>query len=172
MSGNMNNILKGFLALVLALAVVFGLSGRMNDAQLKADEEAPEAGVVVEQAISIEALPTAKPVTVMQQISFSADGSAEEMEPVIVRSSEADVNAGSEAAEDGNAADAEVTVSIIEDPDVPLASFEEPPDFRIVPIVSTFVAVMAVLWCGMRSRKYQEQIRKLKFELLSEAIGK
>ena len=72
MSERAKSIMKGLLALALALAMVLGMSVWMKDSRLKADEEAPEAEVIAEEATVVEvielAYSDAEPVIVVQEI--------------------------------------------------------------------------------------------------------
>ena len=72
MSERAKSIMKGLLALALALAMVLGMSAWMKDSRLKADEEAPEAEVIAEEATVVEVIALAdsdaEPVIVVQEI--------------------------------------------------------------------------------------------------------
>lgn len=72
MSERAKSIMKGLLALALALAMVLGMSAWMKDSRLKADEEAPEAEVIAEEATVVEVIELAdsdaEPVIVVQEI--------------------------------------------------------------------------------------------------------
>lgn len=79
MSEKMMKIMKRSLALALALILVIGAGSWMKDARLKADEEAPEAEVVVEEAVPVEEpAPTEEPVIAVQQVEFTAEPVSEE----------------------------------------------------------------------------------------------
>lgn len=167
MSENTRNVVRSSLAFLLALITVIGGGSFMKDAQLKADEQAPEMIVVVEEPSVIEVIvPSVEPVIVVQEIRLPTDeaiGDAEAAEEAAVMAEEA-------AAEDSG--DAGMTVSVIEDPDVPLAPFEETRGVGVIPVVSILLVFITVLWHTRRRRKYEEEIRRLKHELLSEAMGK
>lgn len=99
-------IIKGSLALLLALSMVVSGGVWMKDAQLLADEAAPEAAVVVEEAAPAELpVPAAEPVAVVQEVTLPAEEPAEN-EPA-VRSPEAVEEAAAEPVADAQTQDAE-----------------------------------------------------------------
>ena len=87
MSEKKMKIMKRSLALALALVLAIGAGSWMKDSRLKADEEAPEAEVVVEEAAPTEAsapagepAPAEEPVVVVQEVELQAEAPA--VEPV------------------------------------------------------------------------------------------
>lgn len=99
-------IIKGSLALLLALSMVVSGGVWMKDAQLLADEAAPEAAVVVEEAAPAELpVPAAEPAVVVQEVTLPAEEPAEN-EPA-VRSPEAVEEAAAEPVADAQTQDAE-----------------------------------------------------------------
>lgn len=76
MNEKMKKTMKRSLALMLALILVIGAGTWMRDGSLKADEEAPEARVVVEEAAPAEApapAPVEEPVVVVQQVELTPE---------------------------------------------------------------------------------------------------
>lgn len=85
MNEKMKKTMKRSLALMLALILAIGTGTWMRDARLKADEEAPEAEVVVEEAAPAEEpapAPVEEPVIVVQEIELPAEEPASSEEPV------------------------------------------------------------------------------------------
>lgn len=93
MNEKMKKTMKRSLALMLALILAIGTGTWMRDGRLKADEEAPEAEVVVEEAAPAEApapAPVEEPAIVVQEVTLPAEEPKVEAEAEAVdRSAEA-----------------------------------------------------------------------------------
>ena len=73
MNEKMMKVMKRSLALALALILVIGAGSWMKDARLKADEEAPDREVVVEEAEAPAPVPAEEPVVAVQEVELPAE---------------------------------------------------------------------------------------------------